>query len=269
MRARYSAWTRLPAQEDRAKPARAAAADIAGLEAVGRGQRPDDRAMLAMRPDRADDRLGEEVHGLPGLHHNDRSYSAFDQACWARRRARRQACGGSGSPSRRGGAQVEVGEMRRRQRCPDAPARKAQSRSKRRHKVRLARRPSRLASSKLWLTRVTSGWLARKSVAERRLDLLGRDGAELEVAQAARAHRRSGSPAPRSGRRGRPGRPGPARAAARSDRDGGCHCGCCRSGFRLRSRAARVRDVGGVAARAEGDRAAAPRPRRAGRGRSR
>ena len=66
-------------------------------------------------------------------------------------------------------------------------------------------------------------------MAKRRLDLLG------ETAQSWRwrrrpPNRRSGSPAPRSARRDRPARPGPARAAERSDRDGGCHCGWSRSG---------------------------------------
>ena len=48
--------------QHRPQPPRLAAADIAGLNPFPRRQRADDRAMLAMGADRADDRLGLQMH---------------------------------------------------------------------------------------------------------------------------------------------------------------------------------------------------------------
>ena len=51
--------------QHRPQPPRLAAADIAGLDAVRRGQRANDRAMLAMRAEREDDGGGVQVHRRP------------------------------------------------------------------------------------------------------------------------------------------------------------------------------------------------------------
>ncbi len=52
-------------QQHRPQPPRPPAPDIAGLDPVGRSERPDDRAMLAMWAHRADDRLGLDPHRQP------------------------------------------------------------------------------------------------------------------------------------------------------------------------------------------------------------
>ena len=56
---------RIARHQHRPEPPRLAAADVARLNAVARGQRADDRAMLAMGADGDDDGVGFQVHRAP------------------------------------------------------------------------------------------------------------------------------------------------------------------------------------------------------------
>ncbi len=161
---------------------------------------------------------------------------------------------GSGFDGRAGGGAVERGEAWRSAWSRDWPSRKAQSRSKRPRTSWLTRLPSRVASSKLWLTIVASGW----PVGRRH----GASAASISWLESAQIWNGRRPPSPRliwvtgisvtpphadridqrrsERQRARPGMLGAVMAAVVSEAE-------------LAQRGERV-GIGGIAARAEGDR---------------